>query len=357
MKYGLVYYKQTDNLGDDILSFAAKQFLPHIDYLIDREALDTFLPDQAEEVLVILNGWFLHRSFAFPPSPYILPLFVGIHFSTDHIAFGDYSWLDGFVSDYLSQFQPIGCRDTNTLNAMQERNIESFFSGCLTMTLKPFSDIAKKDYIVLTDVDEDIYNYIQNLCPQSEIIRRTHTLQRPEQGASWSLRQKRVEEYLTLYQGARLIITTRLHCALPAVALGTPVILTGTFDDDFSDRIADYAGFCKTFDKEGIISGHADDLIVNGFINSDITELQNKLNTLCRDFIEHPPQRNEILPDREQYLNLYIRRTHFIHKSIEQLFNSHIALQNKYLDLHQNYLELSDLSQRLMSQYQHLLEK
>ena len=36
MKYGLVVYKDTDNIGDDILSYAAMRFLPRIDYIIDR---------------------------------------------------------------------------------------------------------------------------------------------------------------------------------------------------------------------------------------------------------------------------------------------------------------------------------
>ena len=37
MKYGLIYYKNTHNLGDDILSYVGKKFLPKVDYYIDRE--------------------------------------------------------------------------------------------------------------------------------------------------------------------------------------------------------------------------------------------------------------------------------------------------------------------------------
>ena len=36
MKYGLIYYRDTDNLGDDILSYAGRRFLPKVDYYIDR---------------------------------------------------------------------------------------------------------------------------------------------------------------------------------------------------------------------------------------------------------------------------------------------------------------------------------
>lgn len=75
MKYGLIYYKNTHNLGDDILSYVGKKFLPKVDYYIDREHLDVFIPDEKEYVATIANGWFLHYCYTFQPSPYIYPLF------------------------------------------------------------------------------------------------------------------------------------------------------------------------------------------------------------------------------------------------------------------------------------------
>jgi hypothetical protein len=38
-------------------------------------------------------------------------------------------------------------------------------------------------------------------------------------------RTQRAEELLRTYSGAKLVITTRLHCAMPCLAMGTPVIL------------------------------------------------------------------------------------------------------------------------------------
>ena len=46
MKYGLLYYKDTDNIGDDIQSYASERFLPRIDYMIDRENLEKFIPNK-----------------------------------------------------------------------------------------------------------------------------------------------------------------------------------------------------------------------------------------------------------------------------------------------------------------------
>lgn len=96
MKYGIVYYKDTANLGDDILTYAGTKFLPHIDYYIDREAMDLFVPDEKEYVATIVNGFYLHYPFTFQISPYILPYFIGIHFTKDAFVYNDYSYLDGY---------------------------------------------------------------------------------------------------------------------------------------------------------------------------------------------------------------------------------------------------------------------
>ena len=40
-----------ENIGDDIQSYAAIRFLPKIDYYIEREKLDLFLPSKKEQVI------------------------------------------------------------------------------------------------------------------------------------------------------------------------------------------------------------------------------------------------------------------------------------------------------------------
>lgn len=58
MKYGVVVYHDTNNIGDDIQSYAAAQLLPQVDYYIEREHLDVFRPNEEGPVNVIMNGWF-----------------------------------------------------------------------------------------------------------------------------------------------------------------------------------------------------------------------------------------------------------------------------------------------------------
>lgn len=80
MKYGLLYYKGTDNIGDDIQSYAASRFLPKIDYMIDREKINEFVPQEKEYVKTIMNAWYVHDKFNFDISPYIYPLFISMFF-------------------------------------------------------------------------------------------------------------------------------------------------------------------------------------------------------------------------------------------------------------------------------------
>ncbi len=67
MAFGLLTYPDTDNLGDEIQSLAARRFLPRVDYLIDRERIDESPALPAENVFTILNGWHCWEPMRWPP--------------------------------------------------------------------------------------------------------------------------------------------------------------------------------------------------------------------------------------------------------------------------------------------------
>ena len=66
-KYGLIVCS-TENLGDDIQSLAAKQFLPRIDVYVDRDYINN-INCSNEETKLIMNGWFTHRPDIWLPPP------------------------------------------------------------------------------------------------------------------------------------------------------------------------------------------------------------------------------------------------------------------------------------------------
>ena len=332
MKYGLIYYKNTHNLGDDILSYVGKKFLPKVDYYIDREHLDVFIPDEKEYVATIANGWFLHYCYTFQPSPYIYPLFIDTHFTTDAVLFEDYSYIDETLIQYLQQHGPIGCRDYHTANILSTKGIPNYFSGCLTLTLKKFANVMPTDKIVLVDVSENVTNYIHTILPGADIISKTHRLQDSEAGLSWSIREERVENFLKLYQSAKIVITTRLHCALPCIALGTPVIFIGKFDKDYTMRIESFSDYFPCFSEEDFLNHKADAFILQPQKVADVSSIANDLTEKCNQFIAttlNAPPDYSALPSLELYSSIYIKRTQYMRYTIESLFQIRAALQNQ----------------------------
>lgn len=53
---------------------------------------------------------------------------------------------------YLKENEPIGCRDRYTLNLLRQRGIESWFTGCLTLTLgEKYTSVEKKENVYFVD--------------------------------------------------------------------------------------------------------------------------------------------------------------------------------------------------------------
>lgn len=252
MKYGLIVFKETENIGDDIQSYSNLKFLPRVDYFIERERLNEFIPNKNEKVATIISGWYLHDVYSFPPSPYILPLITSIHF-TDHWENNIPDYLSGLFLDYLKKYTPIGCRDTMTYNFMSKLNVDKYMSYCLTLTNKAFMDVKKEDYIAAVDVSDKVIDKIKILGKEVKIY--THTVDKQKNSKlSWKKRMTNVETLLREYQKASLVITTRLHCALPCLAMGVPVILIyNDKNNDVKNRMGDYIQYLTHMSEEEFI--------------------------------------------------------------------------------------------------------
>ncbi|MCI9418311.1 MAG: polysaccharide pyruvyl transferase family protein [Eubacterium sp.] len=357
MKYALIYYKNTYNIGDDILTYAEKRFLPRVDYRIDREEMDLFVPNEDEPTAAILNGWYLHHGYTFPPSPYILPFFIGAHFSRAQMRAGDYSFLDAAAGEYLKKYGPVGCRDDQTLKLLEEHGIPGYFSGCLTLTLPRFEHVPFTGEIVLTDVPKDVERYIKSRLSDQTIVCMTHTIASEEAGLCWEDRERRAERLLKVYQGAGLVVTTRLHCALPSIALGTPVILLGTYDEDYYARISDFTKLCPCFRAQEILEGKADALLLHPSPNdSGSLEIRNSLIRACETFIAEAPQRckHMELPAKNVYREQYIERTVNMRRTIDALLNHCANLEEAQREGLEKLTRLASISQGLLRENERL---
>lgn len=294
MKFGLLYEYDTRNIGDDVQSYATRRFLPRVDYLVDRNHIDEFMPEKEEKVATIMNGWFLQYTLNWPPSPYIKPLLVSMHFT-----YKDWFWdttdrayhLQGYGLEYLKQKEPIGCRDSHTMKLLNEKGVKTEYTGCMTLTLEPFEGIEKQDYICAVDVSEEVVNRIRETTDM-EVKVVTHIVPEDYYKLSWEERMKNVEELLKLYQGARAVISYRLHCALPCLALGTPTILLN--EEYRNDRFGDYTKYIESCDERDFVSGKVKYDYRNIPVHSDEwKELRENLIKRCQKFVEENKDKSE----------------------------------------------------------------
>lgn len=323
MKFGLLTYDENDryfNVGDYIQSLAAKQFLPTVDAFVNREKLAEY---DGEEIKMILNGWFTHNYSNWVPSENIEPLFVSFHVNNTAAPF----MLDDRGIDYLKKYEPIGCRDQFTANLLTEKNVKAYFSGCLTLTLDSYrvQDSERTDNIYIVD---PLYGYTT----KEKVFRNSKSFARHIlNGKIWRLgkRQRHLkkiidkellakaiyinqeppakiftdlekfamaEDLLNKYARAKLVITSRIHCALPCLALGTPVIFINGFET-FVDSCR-FDGILNLFNRidvdenTGILSNNFD-LVgkiteKSVYTNPDTYEdLANKMKKVCSSFTKN----------------------------------------------------------------------
>lgn len=216
----------TTNVGDDIQSIAARQFLPRIDLYHNREYIRCF--ESAETVKMILNGWYCHNAEAWPPSKAIDGLATSICVNSTN-----QKTVRTFLSESAHEFYhthgPIGARDEVTLKFFTDSGIPAFYSGCLTLTLTADPRIPKQDYILAVDIPAKVLDMLRKKTTRP--IYTLHPIMRP--GLSESVRREAAETYLALYQSAHCVITSRLHACLPSIALGTPVLLLDVAKDQY----------------------------------------------------------------------------------------------------------------------------
>lgn len=287
-KFGLVVFKDTQNIGDDIQSYAAIKFLPQIDYYIERERLNEFVSKDGEIVNTIMNGWYLHDIASLPPSPFINPLFISVHF-TDHLYNKCPEYLNGYFIEYLRKFQPIGCRDDVIRKYLSNNSIDNFWSGCLTLTINPFENVKKEDYICAVDLEDDELAHLRKIT-QKEIRVLTHTLDdKVYSKLSYEDRMNNVCNLLKTYQGASLVVTSRLHCALPSIALKTPVIMISDVKNiDKKNRIGIYLDLMNNVTTSEFLNGKVDQDIIKPKDNSNnYLKIRESLEKKVNDFIEN----------------------------------------------------------------------
>ncbi len=211
-------YKASTNLGDEIQTLAALNVLKKLgikcDGFVDRDN-----PQITDKVNLLVNGFIPQSSLESKISnDNINPIFNNFHLN--------YRCLDNTLSKSINQlkrFAPIGCRDRGTHDLLQKHDVDSFFNYCLTLTFERRKKEPNNGKIVVVDLDSFVP--IPKNIKKKERMYVTHEA---VNHYSHSTKMIMAQELLDLYRDqASLVITSKLHCALPCVAMGIPVILFG----------------------------------------------------------------------------------------------------------------------------------
>lgn len=243
------------NIGDYIQSLAALQFLPKncLPYYVDRDNTTFY---NGKNVTTIMNGWYRINKGNIKVSNYINPIYISMHIHNIRM-------IKSIFIKTMKKYEPIGCRDTYTLHALKSNGINAYFSGCLTTTLDIdylVDDSERTENIYFVDYkfgyNSRIDSYIKSLKAynfnKTIYIHHMFSTKLPE-----FEKFKIAKNLLDKYARAKLVITTRLHCALPCLALKTPVIFV---NKGFARR---FHGLYHFFNSVGINSNGKFQIKVN----------------------------------------------------------------------------------------------
>ena len=348
------------NMGDYIQSLAGEIFFDTIDEYIDREKLAEY-KSASEKTRMIMNGWYMWFPENWPPSDDIFPLLISMHicpFTTSKMLS-----IEGV--NYFKKHAPVGCRDKYTENLLKQHDIPCYFSGCLTLVLgEKFKTQKKINRIIFVDpyfevlrikgrksifnLMKVIYYGIMNfkkvniikkhfydapVLPRKKIYKTikkflnvsafyktyssyfddkvlfnadyiTHSVRTGANTAFVSEKEKLDYARILLhkYAEASLVVTSRIHCALPCLGLETPVLFVSSdyLEDDknlrpakmnrFNGlinllRVMKYKNFALSTDDNTIKKKiTTDTIIVN---KKDYIPIKELLLNKCNEFISN----------------------------------------------------------------------
>lgn len=223
------------NIGDQVQTIAMlrliKKWLNIWDIVRSRRKLVNVTPALAtcprdEEVnihpdaMLLLYGWHMHKAasgrYAFPPHTY-RAIATSFHVSSEAI-------LTPAAIEYLRCIGPIGCRDLSTLRKLRSRQIPSFYSGCVTLTL-PKTPTDRRRYGSLA---------VDTVSPDPKAC---HLEMWTEGNRMLTQRQMWIRAMcvLRLLRRTSIVYSSRLHVLYPCLAMGTRAVVQSPSGDTRQD--------------------------------------------------------------------------------------------------------------------------
>ena len=223
--YYIVEGTVRNNIGDILQGMAAAQFLNEDAIAVDREKL--YMLGKENPGFLLATGWFMHDYTLFPPPPNIRPFYISVH-----VANSDFL-RNRHVREHFRMHGPVGCRDKKTLQLFLGWGIPAYYSGCLTITTKYKTPVRKDNngaFLMVDNVDHPVpENIVQKI--ESILQKKFTRISHDPTGISLPFEDyvlsgtERMQSLLNEYCDASLVITTKIHCALPCLGMGANVVL------------------------------------------------------------------------------------------------------------------------------------
>ena len=267
-------YIGSRNIGDYIQTKAVIDMIHPINHkVLDREGLHKF---KGSKIKTIMNGWFMENPKNWPPNNNISPLFISFHINPS----AERDLLKPESLNYLKQYEPIGCRDTYTQDLLQKNGIKSYHSSCITTTftrdkyitnktqpegvivigafdrLNPSIDFSSIYRLLLSLIKYPIHklkyllkkqSFENHLRNQNILVKRYQQITK-RKISSHNQGLKLANDMLKEIAKSEIIITSRIHAALPALAMGLKVVFIneGLSHKNHKTRTADVNKFFMT---------------------------------------------------------------------------------------------------------------
>ena len=246
-KTALLSYR-TGNIGDDVQSLALAQshILGTPDLWVDRDQFSDYA--DAGPVDLVANGFFLCSDrtgkLEFPPPPNVMARYVALCASNVPN-----------TEDSIAHFRdsgPVGCRDLHSVKWCENRGIEHYFASCPSCLLErdfdspevPVEPYNPNGPVVLVDVNP------KRLPPFGVSDRPFLCLTnrvRPGRFIDQEARFGALRQRLRVLRKASLVVTNRLHVAMPCLGLGVPVVMVEA--DSLSFRMTALPDWLKIHKK------------------------------------------------------------------------------------------------------------
>ena len=228
----------------------------------------------------------------------IKPVFFAVTLSTvDNFLDLDVFLGDCWNSTYLKHHSPIGCRDEKTYDALIRHGIPAYINGCMTAIFPKYTGVPGKS-VLFVDAPKSLLPFIpEHLLGDCEFSTQQYHFQEYEIKEYREVFEFVNSKYSYYSKTARLVITSRLHVALPLAAYGIPVVLA---KENIDGRFSFIEKYLKIFNPESyddinwtpeapdfedtkkLLIEHALGRIQNNTDKTDLEKLEQKLTGFFR---------------------------------------------------------------------------